>query len=174
VSRDRGEFSNYYSAPILDNSGDVAGALVIRVAAQELWQVLPRGETWYAVLTDANGVRLDDSGDPARRLASLGALDPGRAAAVAQEQTYGAEQPLVKATDLTRAQELVTQGALDRLAPNDFGGSALGAQRLVSVPWSVIIVGMPDAPTTLALRWGVPILLGILLAVVGAVLWQRL
>ncbi|HZQ05903.1 MAG TPA: cache domain-containing protein, partial [Anaerolineae bacterium] len=64
IVRDRSEFSNYYAAPILDNSGDIAGALVARVAAQELWGVLPSGATWYAVLSDDNGVRLDDTGDP--------------------------------------------------------------------------------------------------------------
>lgn len=174
IAQDRDEFSTYYAAPILDNRKEIAGALVIRVAAQEMWSVTPRGENFYAVISDENGVRLDDSGNPARRLTSFGPLDAPRAAQISRAHVYGAQLPQPRATTLTRAQELVTRGALDELTARDFDAGALAAQRLVSRPWYVL--ALAPAPTFVDLGWrfGVPLIAAILLAFGGALLLNRL
>lgn len=173
IARDRSENSIYYAAPVLNNAGEIVGALVMRVAAQEFWSVLPRGENFYAVVSDENGVRLEDTGDPARRLASFGALDAARAARIVSEQTYGAEMPLVRATNLERAQQLITQGALDQLRAADVNADALGYQRLVSQPWTVLILASQTTPTEMFSRYLIPVLAAILLALGGAYLLMR-
>jgi len=174
VARDRGEFSNYYAAPILDNSGDIAGALVARVAAQELWSVLPHGANWYAVLSDENGVRLDDSGDPSRRLASFGGMDAVRATRILNEQTYGVELPQVRATQFNHAQQLLVQGALDQLRPTDFNADTFAAQRLTSAPWTVLVIAPQSTVPALAAQLVIPLIAALIVALIGALVLQRL
>lgn len=174
IAQDRGEFSNYYAAPILNNEGEVAGALAIRVAAQELWQVTPRGENFYAVLSDEFGARLDDSGDPARRLETFAPLDAERAARLLKSQRYGAQLPQLRATNLLRAQQLITQGALDQLRASDFNVGDLAAQRLVSKPWSVLILTPQTTLPEMIAPFIIPVLAALLLALAGAFLLQRL
>jgi C4-dicarboxylate-specific signal transduction histidine kinase len=173
VAHDKNEYSNYYAAPVLNNRGDVAGALALRVAAQELWEVSPRGAQWYAVLSDENGVRLDDTGDPARRMASFGALDTTRAARIVNEQTYGAQMPQVRATAQERAQQLITQGALDQLRASDFGASALGYQRLVSKPWTVFVLAPQPAFLQMLPQMALAILVAVAFAFGGAFVLTR-
>lgn len=174
VSKDRGEFSTYYAAPILDSFNNLAGALVIRVAAQELWEVTPRGENFYAVLSDENGVRLDDSGEPARRLESFGTLDTTRAAEIVNAQLYGAQLPQLRASKLERVQQLVTQGTLDELRASDFDADTLAAQRLVSKPWYVFILSPQPTLTERISPLVLPLLAAFLLALSGAFLLGRL
>lgn len=171
-SRDVGEFSTYYAAPILNNAGDIAGALVLRVAAQELWEVATRSDAWYTVLADENGVRLDDSGDPARRLAAFGPLDDWRAARVAAEQTYGAELPEVRASDLTRAQAVLVQGARGPLTAEDFRASEVASRRLATKPWTVIVIA--PAPSEMLGRLAIPVAAALALALGGTVLLELL
>lgn len=170
IARDRGEYSTYYAAPILNNSGAVAGALVARVAAQELWDVLPRGEAWYGALIDENGVRLDDSGDPARRLMALAPPDPVRAVNILNQATYGTEIPRVRATNASRAQDLLTQGAPEQLTASDLNASAVAARRLATKPWTVLVVAPTPAPSSVAARWLLPFLAALVLALSGAAL----
>lgn len=174
VARDRAEYSMYYAAPVLNNKQEIAGALVARVAAQELWNLSPQGATWYSVLVDDNGVRLDDSGDPARRLESLGSMDDARAARIANAELYGAELPQLRASNLTRAQQLVTQGALDQLQPGDVGGDALAARRLAILPWTVLIVSSQPALAVSAALFALPLLVALALALAGAWFLERL
>ncbi len=173
VAYDRGEYSNYYAAPVLNNRGDVAGALVARVAAQELWSVLPRGANWYTVLSDENGVRLDDTGDPKRRMSSFGAMDAARATRIANAQTYGAQLPQVRATNLERAQQFITLGALDQLHASDFSADALAAQRLISKPWTVLVLAPQPTFADLFGRLLIPVIAALVLALGGALLLTR-
>lgn len=173
VAYDRGEYSNYYAAPVLNNRGDVAGALVARIAAQELWSVLPRGANWYAVLSDENGVRLDDTGDPKRRISSFGGMDAARATRIVNEQTYGAQLPQVRATNLERAQQFITQGALDQLRGSDFSADALAAQRMVSKPWAVLVLAPQPTFADLFTRLLIPLAAALILALGGAFLLTR-
>ena len=173
VAFDRNEYSIYYAAPVLNNSGDVAGALVLRAAAQELWDVLPRGENWYTVLTDENGVRLDDTGDPARRLFAFGALDAARATQISRAQMYGAQMPQVRATNMERVQQLVTQGAFDQLRASDFNAGAFAYQRLASKPWTVLAIAPQPAWLELVSRFALPLFAAFLLALGGAFLFSK-
>ncbi len=174
VAQDRGEFSNYYAAPILDNEKNIAGALVIRVAAQELWGATPQGANYYAVLSDENGARLDDTGDAARRLMTFAPLDAARAAEVLNTQLYGTQMPTLRATNLPRAQQLLTQGAPDQLDAADFGASAVAAQRLVSKPWTVLALAQPSSVGETLIRIGIPVLIALVLAFGGAFALKRL
>jgi len=174
VSRDSGENSLFYAAPIFNNAAEIAGALALRVDAQEIWNIAPRGEKWHAVLSDENGVRLDDTGDPARRLSSFGALDAARAAQIANAQTYGAEALAPRATNLPRAQQLVTQGALDQLQASDFDARAFAAQRLVSKPWYALILAPQPTLAENFSMFALPALAAILFALGGALVASRL
>jgi C4-dicarboxylate-specific signal transduction histidine kinase len=174
IARDRGEFSTYYASPILDNDKEIAGALVIRVAAQEMWSVTPRGEDWYAVISDENGVRLDDSGDPARRLSSFAPLDTDLASKVVSEQTYGAELPLLRATDLPRAQELLERGVLDQLRPADFNVGSIATQRLISNAWVVLALAPEPSLTARFAPLALALLTALVLALGGALLLSRI
>ncbi len=147
-SRDVGEFSQYYSAPILDNGGNVAGALVARIAAQELWQVVRAasvGDDRAIVLSDENGVRLADGGDPARNLVAWAALTTEQQTRVVKEQTYGSQVAILPATNFRHAAQTLTAGSPDTLAPGDVGASKVGARRLTSKPWTVVVLS--SSPT---------------------------
>lgn len=174
ISQDRNEFSTYYAAPILDNTQNIAGALVIRVAAQEMWSVTPRGENLYAIIADENGVRLDDTGDPKRRLTSFAPLEPDRAARIVEAQTYGAQLLAPRPTNLERAQELITRGAVDELRASDVNADAFAVQRLLSKMWYVLILAPQSTFVEIFSRLIVPVLAALLLACGGAFLLPRL
>jgi hypothetical protein len=129
---------------------------------------MPRGDNWYAVWTDEYGVRLDDTGDPARRVTSFGAMDAARAADIAQSRRYGAEMPLLRSTNLERAQELVTLGALDQLRASDLNASAAAYRRLVSKPWTVFVLAEPFFSLATITNYLIPVLVAFILALVGA------
>lgn len=174
VAQDQGEFSNYYAAPVLNNQNNIAGALVIRVAAQELWGITPHGANYYTILADDNGTRLDDSGDPARRLMTLGPLDTEHETRIVKTSLYGVQLPNPRTSDLKRAQDLITKGALDQLSAADFDAGAIAAQRLVSKPWTVIIAAPQPMVSGLVARLGIPLLVALLLSLAGAALLSRL
>lgn len=174
IARDSGENSTFYAAPVLNNRNDIVGALIIRVAAQEMWSVTPRGENFYAILSDENGVRLDDSGDPARRLASFGSLDTERMTRIVNEQTYGAELLQPRATNLSRAQQLVAAGAVDQLNAGDFDADAFAAQRLLSKPWYVLVLAPQPTFAELFSRLVIPIAAAIVFALGGTFVLMRL
>lgn len=174
VAHDRDEFSNYYAAPVLNNDKNIVGALVIRVAAQELWGVTPHGERYFAVLSDENGMRLDDTGDPARRLMTFGAPDAGRETRIVKTQLYGTQELPLRATNLARAQELMTQGALDQITGADFGVAEIAAQRLVSKPWTVLIEEPQASAGDIFVRMGMPVIVAILVALAGTLILTRL
>jgi len=173
VARDRAENSNYYAAPIFNNANEIAGAFVMRVDAQELWNVLPRGANWYAILSDENGVRLGDTGDDAARLTSFGAMDGARVARLVQAQTYGAELPFVRATQFERAQILATQGAFDQLRAADLNAGALAYQRLLTKPWTVLALTAQPSWSVALSALAAPALVALLLALGGALLLER-
>ncbi len=174
IVHEMNEFSQYYSAPILDNRGDIAGALVSRVAAQELWAVVngagdaASGE--YAVLVDENGVRLADGGDMARNLVALAPLGADVQSRILQEQTYGTQVTVIRTTQFSRAQEIVSKGAPEGLQPGDLGVRALAIRRLSTRPWVVLYVLTPPSLRDWLIRLLPPVLAAIV--VVGLVaLW---
>jgi C4-dicarboxylate-specific signal transduction histidine kinase len=168
VAQDRGEFSNYYAAPVFNNQKEIAGALVIRVDAQEFWNVTPHGVRFYALISDENGARLDDTGDPARRLKTLAPLDPTLTAHIVQTQLYGAQLLQLGATRLERAQQLLTGGALDQLSGSDFNADAIATQRLVSKPWTMIVLAPQPAFSNIVGDLVFPLVAAAVLAFIGA------
>jgi hypothetical protein len=176
-SRDAGEFSEYYAAPVLDNRGDITGALVARLAAQELWEAVnaasdPNSGT-FALLVDDNGVRLADGGDAARTLVALAPLNSEQQTRIVKEQTYGAQVTLLRTTNLTRPAQLIRSGSLDALSPNDFGVRAVSAQRLTTKPWTVLILVTGQSPVQTLTRFVVPLLAAIIGAGLAALLLSR-
>lgn len=176
-ARDLNEFSQYYAAPILDNRQNVAGALVARIEAQELWKGInsasdPIGGT-FAVLVDENGVRLADGGDPSRNLVALAPLTADEQTRVVKEQTYGAQVTLVRTTSLNRAAGLIRDGSLDLLAPRDFGVAALGVQRLTAKPWTVLILAPAPSIMQSVGRFSLPLLVAVLGAGLAGLLLAR-
>jgi C4-dicarboxylate-specific signal transduction histidine kinase len=176
-AHDVNEFSQYYAAPILDNRDNVAGALVARIAAQELWEGVnaasdPTGGS-FAVLVDENGVRLADGGDPSQNLVALAPLTAEEQTRVIKEQTYGAQVTLVRTTNLNRAAGLIRSGSLDLLAPRDLGVGALGAQRLTTKPWTVLILAPAPSITQTLSRFYLPLLAALLGAGLATILLTR-
>ena len=55
--------------------------------------------------------------------------------------------------DLAHAQKLLTQGALDQITPADFDAGAVAAQRLVSPPWTVLIIAPQPTMADLTARF---------------------
>lgn len=168
VAHDKGEFSIYYASPILNNSRDIAGALVGRLSTQELWDALPHDMAWYTVLVDEQGVRLGDSGDPARRLSPFGVLSPTEESRIIEEQTYGSETLALRADNYPHAQELLASGALDTLHASDVGAPTLAARRLTSMPWSVLLIGNQPTGTAPVLQLGISVLVAFVISFAAA------
>lgn len=173
VAHDRGEFSIYYAAPILNNTRDIAGALAARLSAQELWDALPHDTAWYTVLVDEQGIRLGDSSDPARRLTAFGLLTPTEKGRIVEEQTYGSETLTLRTDNYPRAQELLVSGALDSLHASDIGAPTLAARRLTSMPWSVLLIGNQPSETPPVLQLGITVLVALVLSLAAAWILSR-
>ncbi len=172
-SRDAGEYSQYYAAPILDNRREIAGALVARVEAQEIWGAVWGTTEHYSMLVDENGVRLADGGDPARRMTALAPLLSEAQTRVVNEQTYGSQIALVRATDWTNAARAVQDGTLESVRPADFGASDLGEARLKTKPWTVFVVQVASSPLDTLSRMALPLAATLAVAALGAYLLAR-
>lgn len=177
VAHDAGEYSQYYSAPILGNSGDVAGALVARIAAQELWDAVnsagaAQGGS-FAFLVDENAVRLADGGDATRILEALGPLTADEQAQIVREHTYGDQVQILRATGLTRAAETIRSGSVDSLVPGDLDAAAVSARRLETKPWTVVIVSPSVSIAQHLSRFVLPFFAAVVLSTLAALLLSR-
>jgi C4-dicarboxylate-specific signal transduction histidine kinase len=139
-SRDFGEVSQYYSAPIIDNAGDVAAELVMRVSAQELWNTLNAPPE--ALLVDENGVRVIDRTSPPQTFVALVPLAPDVAARVLLEKRYGVEVTQVPGTRLTALADTIRQNRTAMLSYQNADGKIVRAatQRISIYPWTVILL----------------------------------
>jgi hypothetical protein len=177
VSHDVNEFSEYYAAPILDNRGSVAGALVARIAAQELWGAVnaetDTSRAVYAVLVDENGVRLADGGDATRILSSLAPLTTEEQTHVIGQATYGAQVTILRSANLTHAAELIRSGAVESLSPRDFGVSSLAAQQLTTKHWTVLVLSAAPPVGSSPSKFIIPLLAAVLGAVLVSFLLSR-
>lgn len=147
-SRDFGEVSQYYSAPIIDNAGNVAAELVMRVSAQELWNTLDLPPE--AMLVDENGVRIVDRTSTPQTFVALAPLAPEVAARVLVEKRYGVEVTQVPATRLAALTDAIRQTKSGTLSYQNVDGKTVRAatQRMSIYPWTVIV--FQDAETLLA------------------------
>jgi len=144
-ARDFGEISQYYTAPILDNAGNVAGALVLRVAVQELWEAL--GTQPNVLLVDENGVRIADQTNQPQVFVALAPLAPDVAARALAEQRYGTEVTQIRATNLVALADEISRGRATPLVYRDANGHAIHAatRLLVTNLWTVIVFESEDA-----------------------------
>ncbi len=175
ISRDVNEFSQYYSAPVLDNRADIAGALIVRVEAQELWGAVnafsaPQGEGAYAVVVDENGVRLADGGNPSRNLTALAPLGVEQQTRVINQQTFGSQVTILRADRFEHAAELIGSGKLDGLSPSDLAVDLLRAERLKVKPWTVLFIQPAADRFTTLQRLLLPVLLAIAAAAAATIL----
>jgi len=136
-AREFREIAQFDSAPILNNAGDVAGALVLRVDAQEMWNALdaPYGLT----VVDEIGVRIMDR-SYAQLFIALAPLPPDVTARPLAEKRYGAEITQIRSTDLTDLANAVKRGGAAQLIYRDANGRAVHAatRRITTNPWTVI------------------------------------
>jgi hypothetical protein len=144
-ARDFGEVSQYYSAPILDNAGNVAGALIVRVAAQEMWSVFDAQTNTLVV--DEYGVRIADRLNAPQPFVALVPLAPETAASAVAEKRYGAEVTQIRATNLPALAEAIKREKATQLVYRDADGQTIHAalRRLVTNPWTVIVFEREDA-----------------------------
>lgn len=144
-ARDFGEISQFYSAPILDNAGNVTGALVVRVDVQEMWGVLSAQKN--VLLVDENGVRIADRSDKPQTFVALTPLAPNVAARVAVEQRYGAEMTQIRATNLPELVNAIPRAGAAQLTFRDTGGQTVHAatRRLATNPWTILAFETADA-----------------------------
>ncbi len=142
--REGGEVSQYYSAPLIDNAGQVAGGLVIRVAVQEMWNILAgQPNVW---ILDENGVRIGDSSDRPQLFVALTPLSEDAQVDVTKGKRYGEEVEFVRSAnlgDLARAMQKNEKG----VAFHDGNGRVVQAaiQPLKSKPWTVVAFENQDA-----------------------------
>ncbi|MDE3092054.1 MAG: cache domain-containing protein, partial [Chloroflexota bacterium] len=143
-AQDFGEVSQYYGAPILDNAGNVAGALVVRVAVQELWDAL--GTPQNVLLVDEDGVRIADRSAARQVFVALTPLGPDLAARVVMEQRYGAQVPAITATNVTELAAAVKRGDATALTYRDAKGQMVRAaiRRARILPWTVVVFETED------------------------------
>ena len=138
-SRDGGQVSQYYSAPIIDNAGDVAAELVLRVSAQELWDAL--GNLQEVILVDEEGVRIVDRSRSPQTFAALVPLASDVAARVLLDKRYGVEVTQVSATRLVALAEAIKRSNMAALSYQNVDGRTVrAATRQAAIqPWTVVV-----------------------------------
>jgi hypothetical protein len=136
-TREPDGIAQFYSAPILNNAGDIAGALALRVDAQEMWNALDA--PYSLTVVDELGVRIMDR-SYSQLFVALAPLPVDIAAQPLAEKRYGAEITQIRATDLGDLAEAVRRGGGAQLVYRDAKGRAVHAatRRITTNPWTVI------------------------------------
>ena len=144
-SRDFGEVAQYYSAPILDNAGNVVAAFVLRVAVREVWGAL--GNTPNVLLVDENSVRVVDLSATPLDFAAVAPMAPALAAGLLAEKQYGAEVTQIGVANVPALADALQRGAPATVTYRDASGQPMRAaiQRLATRPWSVVVSQNQDA-----------------------------
>jgi C4-dicarboxylate-specific signal transduction histidine kinase len=143
AAREGGEVSQYYSAPLINNAGDVAGALVIRVAVQEMWDVLTtQPNVW---ILDENSVRIADSSDRPQLFTALTPLSGDTLTDVMDGMQYGEEVEQIRSMnlgDLARAVQRREKAAVYRDTSGQLVHAAI--RPLKNKPWTVVAFESED------------------------------
>ncbi|MEW5717358.1 MAG: cache domain-containing protein [Chloroflexota bacterium] len=142
-AREPNEIVQFYSAPILNNAGEIAGALALRVDAQEMWNALDA--PYGVMLVDEFGVRIMDRSFT-QLFTALAPLPVDVAAKPLAEKRYGAEITQIRATDLNDLAEVVKRGGAAQVVYRDAKGRAVHAatRRIATNPWTVIAFESED------------------------------
>ena len=143
---DSGEISQYYSAPILNSNGDVAGAFVLRVSVQEFWNVLSPYSNVRVV--DEYGVRLADRSQTPLTLVALAPLSATVTASALNENRYGADLTRLDATNLKSLADAVT-GTTWNVTYREMDGRLAHAtfRQMKTYRWNVIVFDYDDVLT---------------------------
>jgi C4-dicarboxylate-specific signal transduction histidine kinase len=141
--RDFDSVSEYFSA-ILDNAGKVEGVLVVRVAVEEFWSLLPN--VLDILVLDENGVRIADSTMTPRIFAAIAPLSNESMVRVLGEKRYGAEIVQIPVSPLpVLASQLKANNTFISF-PDSSGNSMRAALRKVGTnPWTVVAMIREDA-----------------------------
>jgi C4-dicarboxylate-specific signal transduction histidine kinase len=142
-AREANAVVQFYSAPILNNAGDVAGALVLRVNAQEMWNAL--AAPYDVIVVDEIGVRLMDR-SYTQLFVALAPVPADLAAQSLMEKRYGTEITEIRSTNLTDLASAAQRGGAAQLVYRDATGRAIHAatQRITTNPWTVIVSESED------------------------------
>ncbi|MCI0476646.1 MAG: hypothetical protein L0Y55_10395, partial [Anaerolineales bacterium] len=137
------EIAQFYSAPILNNAGEIAGALVLRVDAQEMWNACDA--PYGLIVVDEIGVRMMDRSF-SQLFTSLAPLPVDITAKPLAEKRYGTEIAQIRSTDLVDLANAVKRGGAAQLVYRDDKGRAIHAatRRIVTNPWTVIAYESED------------------------------
>jgi C4-dicarboxylate-specific signal transduction histidine kinase len=148
-TREPDEIAQYYSAPILNNAGDIAGALVLRIDAQEMWNVLDA--PYGLMVVDEIGVRIMDR-SYTQLFFALAPLPVDITAKPLAEKRYGTEVTQIRSTDLTDLANAIQRGGAAQLVYRDVQGRAVRAatRRITTNPWTVIAFESEDDILALA------------------------
>jgi C4-dicarboxylate-specific signal transduction histidine kinase len=143
--RDTDETTQVYSSPILNNQGEVAGAIVLHVSAQELWDALD-AQSGLMVVDDL-GVRIADQSAEPQVFVALAPLPSEMVAQTLAEMRYGAEIKQIRATSLPELATAVKRREVAKTAYRDSRGQTIRAslQRITTNPWTMVLSESEEA-----------------------------
>lgn len=143
-AREFGEISQYYSAPILNNSRTVAGVLFIRVAVQEMWNLLDAQGN--VLVVDSDGVRVADHSASPQPFVALAPISAQTTAQILGESRYGLETTQIRSTSLTELASAAKRDKPTSVTYHDVQGKvSYGAIRPMEMnPWKVIAFESED------------------------------
>jgi hypothetical protein len=143
-AREFGEISQYFSAPILNNARTVAGVLFIRVAVQEMWDLL--NAQGNVLVVDSDGVRVADHSASPQPFVALAPLPAQTTAQILGESRYGVETTQIRATNLTELANAAKSAKPTSVTYHDDKGQvSYGAIRPMEMnPWKVIAFESED------------------------------
>jgi C4-dicarboxylate-specific signal transduction histidine kinase len=146
--REWGELSQYYSAPIINNLGEVAGALIVRVDAQELWSVLETSND--VMLIDENGVQIANRATMPSLFVALSPLAAEVRARILAEKQYGAEITQIGAINLSDLATAIKRGQAAFVVYRDAQAQTWHAAiyRMKTKPWTVVVVVSEETQMT--------------------------
>lgn len=142
-ARDNGEISQFYSAPILNNAREVAGALVLRIAVQEMWNAI---QSPNVLVVDKNGMRIADTSAKPLTMLTLAPLNPQDEAALLNAKQYGAEMSEIRSTNLASLADQVLRKTPGIIEFRDLNGqtSIAAVSSLKTNEWKVIAFQSED------------------------------
>ncbi|MBI5304318.1 MAG: cache domain-containing protein [Chloroflexi bacterium] len=144
-ARDFGEISTYYGAPILNNAGDVAGALVLRISAEELGSTL--GTFTDVLLVDDDGVRVVDHTTKPQTFVVLAPMTADAMTRALAQRKYGAEVTQIRATNLALLRDEISRGRSTPIVYAEADGKTIhaGTRRLRTNSWTVVVLQSESA-----------------------------
>lgn len=142
--RESGELSQYYSAPIINNAGEVAGALIVRVAAQEMWSVL--GTSNDVMLIDENNVQIANRAILPSLFMALSPLASEVSARLLAEKFYGTEIAQLSVTRLDDLANAIKRADAAFVIYRDPQAQTWHAatNRMKTKPWTVVTTVSED------------------------------